>query len=312
MKYLLPVLIIFNLQGCAKEMKKSQEHKKVTTKKQFQAVWDIVQSNPYKELPQNQVSFNKLFTWHKNIILEDAKRTLSNRADILPSFEKLAHPNGICLKGTWNIEKENPFSGYFKQGSQALIIARASSAMSNTKQGEIRAFGLAGKLFPTTNPSKINSQPSANFFVIDDLGGTEAKNFTDVALTNTPPLTTNIELLKHIAYGLKVNSAFKEADKNPSRRQLYEISELGEKGAIKTPKWIRVKAQSSINKNSKDFRDELKINGSKKLIFTIEVAEKKRENKKVWQKIGTITFDKSVTSYACDQQLHFHHPKWIE
>lgn len=310
MKYILIILIILNLQGCAKEMKKAQNYKTLTTKNQFQAVWDIVKFNPYKELPQTKVSFTKLSTWHKNIILEDAKRTLKNRADILPPFEKLAHPNGICLKGIWSIDELNAYSGYFKKGSQALIIARASSAMSNTKQGEIRAFGLAGKLFPTTNPLKINTEPSANFFLIDDLGGTEAKNFTDVALTNTPPLTTNSEVLKHIIYGLKVNSAFKEADKNPSKRQLYEISELGEQGTIKTPKWIRVKAQNSPNKNSKDFRDELKINATKKLIFTIEVANKKRDNKKVWQKIGTITLNESVTSYACDQQLHFHHPRW--
>jgi len=319
MKYLIIILLLLTLQGCAKEMKKTQNYKILTTKNQFQAVWDIVKSNPYKELPQTKVSFTKLSTWHKNIILDDAKRTIKNRADILPPFEKLAHPNGICLKGIWNIEKLNSFSGYFKKGSQALIIARASSAMSNTKQDEIRAFGLAGKLFPTTDPLKINSEPSANFFVIDDLGGTEAKNFTDVALTNTPPLTTNSEVLKHIVYGLKVNSAFKEADKNPSQRQLYEISELGEKGAIKTPKWIRVKAKNSLESEAltpnidikRDFRDELRI-GSKKLIFTIEVADKKIDNKKVWQQIGTITFDKSVTSYSCDQQLHFHHPKWRE
>jgi len=310
MKYLLLLLTLLTLQSCAKEMKKSQKVQVLTIKNQFQAVWDIVKSDPYKELPQNNLSFNKLFTWKKNIILDDAKRTLENRTDILPPFEKLAHPNGICLKGQWNIKASNPFSGYFRQGSQALIIARASSAMSKTKQGEIRAFGLAGKLFPTTNPLKINNQPSANFFVIDDLGGTKAQNFTDVSLTNTPSISTNSEVLKHIAYALKVNSAFKEADKNPSERQLYEISELGEKGAIKTPKWIKITAQNKINTHAKDFRDELKINSSKKLIFTIEVADKKKENKKLWQKIGTITFDDSTTSYACDQQLHFHHPKW--
>jgi len=310
MKYLILLITLLTLQGCSKEIKKAQSYQMLTTKNQFQAVWDIVKSNPYKELPQTKVSFSKLSTWHKNIILEDAKRTLKDRADILPPFEKLAHPNGICLKGIWSIEKLNAYSGYFKKGSQALIIARASSAMSNTKQGEVRAFGLAGKLFPTTNPLKTNSEPSANFFVIDDLGGTKAKKFTDVTLTNTPPLTTNSEVLKHIIYGLKVNSAFKEADKNPSERQLYEIAELGEKGAVRTPKWLRVKAQNSVNKNSKDFRDELKISGSKKLIFSIEVADKKRDNKKIWQKIGTVTFDESATSYGCDQQLHFHHPKW--
>ncbi len=310
MKISLLILLILSLEGCAKEANRINNYPTLTTKNQFQAVWNVVKSNPYKTLPQTEVSFSKLFTWKKNIILEDAKRTLKSRADILPPFEKLAHPNGICFKGIWSIEKLNGYSGYFKKGSQALIIVRISSAMSNTKQGEIRAFGLAGKLFPTTNPLKVNAQPSANFFVIDDLGGTDAKNFTDVALTNTPPLSTNTTLLKHIAYGLKVNSAFKIADKNPSKRQLYEISELGEKGVVKAPKWIRVTSENSINSKAKDFRDELKLSGSKKLILKIEIADKIKENQKIWQDIGTIKLDKSVSSYGCDQQLHFHHPKW--
>jgi len=63
-----------------------------------------------------------LFTWKKNIILEDSKRTLEEHADILAPFEKLAHPNGLCLKGYWDIHTANPYSGYFKQGCKALII----------------------------------------------------------------------------------------------------------------------------------------------------------------------------------------------
>ena len=309
MRYLPLLVILLNLEGCAKEMKLTSSEQTVQVNNQFQAVWDILKANPYEELPQNSVSFSKLFRWKKDIILEDAKRTLVERADILPPFEKLAHPNGVCLKGIWSIDTSNPFSGYFRQGSNALIIARASSAMSNTKQGEIRAFGLAGKLFPTTDPLKINTHPSANFFVIDDLGGTTAQNFTDVVLTNTPSLSTNSEVLKHIIYGLKVTSAFKKADKNPTERQLYELSELGEKGEVKTPKWIKIYAKNSINPNAKDFRNELRVD-SEKLIFIIEVADEKRENKKIWQKIGIIIFDKSVISYGCDQQLHFHHPRW--
>jgi hypothetical protein len=310
MKRLL-VLFILLLQntGCSNEIK-NETNNITPTPNQFKAVWNIVNSNPYKELPQDEVSFGKLFTWSKNIILSDAKRTLENRADILPSFNKLAHPNGVCMQGLWEIKKENPYSGYFKQGSQALIIARASSAMSNTKKGEIRAFGLAGKLFPTIDPLKINAESSANFFVIDDLGGTKAEHFTDVALTNAPPLTTNSEVLKHILYGLKVSSAFKEADKNPTERQLYEISELLEKGEIKTPKWLKITAKEGQTVDTEDFRNEFKLKNSKKLVFNIAVASSEKNGEKEWKSIGNITFKDSVASYACDHQLHFHHAKW--
>ena len=83
------LFIIFGLNGWSQEMG--------SQKNSFQEVWKEVISDPLKTLPQDTVSFGKLFTWSKNIILEDAKRTLKDRADLLESFDKLAHPNGICL-----------------------------------------------------------------------------------------------------------------------------------------------------------------------------------------------------------------------
>jgi len=312
MKYLLLLpLLLLQQTGCAKEMKDTN-NQTTPIPNQFQAVWDIVRSKPYDQLPQEEVSFGKLFSWSKNIILSDAKRTLNDRSDILPYFEKLAHPNGVCLRGVWEISEENPYSGYFKPHTQALIIARASSAMSNTKRGEIRAFGLAGKLFPSTDPEAINHEPTANFFVIDDLGGTDAQHFTDVALTNAPPLTTNSEVLKNILYGLKVTAAFKEADQNPTERQLYEIAQLGEEGKIHTPKWMKITAQEGQTVEAEDFRDEFILTDSQALIFDIAVADHEKSDHKVWQKIGTIHFDASVVSEGCDHRLHFHHPTWKE
>jgi hypothetical protein len=306
------IFILFNFTGCAKEMNKKKDEIQNPIKNQFQAVWNEVASDEYAHLPQNSVSFGKLFTWSKNIILENAKRTLEERANILEPFEKLAHPNGVCLKGLWEIQKENDYSGYFKQGIQALIIARASSAMSNTKRGEIRAFGLAGKLFPTSDALKINSADTANFFVIDDLGGTKAEHFTDVALTNEPSVTTNSEVIKHLIYALKVAKAFADADEHSGIRQLYEISELEEKAKVNTPKWMKITAKAGQTVDADDFRDELKVKKNKKLIFEIAVANQELKGQKEWQSIGTITFDDSVSSYSCDHRLHFHHPKWKE
>jgi hypothetical protein len=310
MKHLL-IFVLVIITGCSRDsdvnLPKQMDYSQ--TDNSFNSVWKEVASDPLDKLPHNTVSFGKLFTLSKNIILDDAKRTLVNQQDILKPFDKLAHPNGICLKGTWEIYKENPYSGYFKKGSKALIIARASTALSNTSSDGLRAFGFAGKLFASTNPSKATKR--ANFFAIDDLGGTNAKHYTDVAMTNEPSVTTTSAVAKNLLYALKVARAFSLADTNSGIRQLYEISELGEssKSKIKTPKWIKIEAKSGQTVDKKDFRDELKIT-NKNLVFNISVASTQKESKKDWLDIGTISFNQSVVSNSCDHRLHFHHPKW--
>ena len=309
MKQLILLFIIFWFNGCTKAMDINNQ---TTATHSFQDVWNQVTSDPLDTLPQDKVSFFKLFSWGKDIILEDSQRTLNNHADILKPFDKLAHPNGICLKGVWEIHTENRYSGYFKRGSKALIIARASLAMSNTRRGELRAFGLAGKIFPTMNPLKLNQENTANFFLIDDLGGTKAEHYTDVNLTNEPSVTTTSAVMKNLLYALKVARAFGKADENPKIRQLYEISYLGEKNKtnVITPKWMKVEAQKGQTVDAEDFRDELRIEKGKKLIFNIFVASKSTDGKKDWLEIGMMTFDTSVVSSSCDHRLHFHHPKW--
>ena len=284
-----------------------------STENSFHDVWIQVASDPLTILPQDKVSFGKLTSWGKNMILEDAERTLQEHADILKPFDKLAHPNGICLKGVWEIHEETRYSGYFKNNSKALIIARASSALSNTHRGEIRSFGFAGKIFPSLDPHQVNQENTANFFLIDDLGGTKAEHYTDVALTNEPSASINSEVLKNAFYALKLANAFAASDENPGIRQLYEISELGEKNRINiiTPKWMKVEAKTGQTVDAEDFRDELRIAPHKKLIFNISVASKENsQGTKEWQTIGTITFETSVVSTSCDHRLHFHHPKW--
>ena len=115
-----------------------------------------------------------------------------------------------------------------------------------------------------------------------------------------------------ILFTLSGCAIFSEADKNPSIRQLYEISHLGEANNknIITPKWMKIEAQDSIRVDKKDFRDELKIKDGEKLIFNIFVASRMVDEKKEWMRIGTITLSDSVVSKSCDRRLHFHHPKW--
>jgi len=281
-------------------------------KNQFQAVWNEITSDVLNQLPQDTVSYKKLVSGGKNIILGDAKRTLNEHANILKPFNKLAHPNGICFKGTWNIHADTQYSGYFKKDSNALIIVRASSALSNTRRGEIRSFGFAGKIFPTMNPQKTLKENTANFFLIDDLGGTSAEHYTDVALSNEPSIDINSEVFKNLLYAAKLARTFSQADDNPKIRQLYEISQLGEANhdTVFTPRWMKVEAKSGQTVDADDFRNELRIANNKKLIFSIFVANKKINDEKDWKNIGTITLDNSVISRSCDHRLHFHHPVW--
>ncbi len=278
---------------------------------QFETVWEQVISDPVEQLPQVKVSYRKLVEQRKNIILSDAKRTLNSHSDILPYFEKLAHPNGVCFKGVWNITESNKYSGYFKKNTKALIIVRASSAMSNTKSGQLRSFGFAGKIFPTMDPLKTNMESTANFFLIDDLGGTRAKYYTDVTLMNSPPASITSEVVKNLLYAIKLARAFSQSDKNPKIRQVYEISQLGENdnSLVVTPRWMKVKALQGQTVNEVDFRNELSIN-DKNLIFRVSVSSEIIDGKKDWLDIGLITLDSSVVSSSCDHRLHFHHPKW--
>ena len=315
MKQLYRLLLIVLLFGvtvtsCTSSVpaQKPPEH----VNNQFQAVWNQLTIDVVDKLPQDRVSFRKLFSGGKNIILGDATRTLNEHANILKPFNKLAHPNGICLKGTWNIHADTKYSGYFKKNSKALIIVRASTAMSNTRRGEIRSFGFAGKIFPTMNPHQIIQENTANFFLIDDLGGTRAEHYTDVALSNEPSISINSEVLKSLLYVSKLARTFSQTDKNPKIRQVYEISQLSEANndSVITPRWMKVEAKPDQTVDAKDFRNELRLANNEKLVFLISVASEKINNKKAWKKIGTITLDTSVVSKSCDHRLHFHHPVW--
>ncbi len=306
----LPIILIFLLAGCSSGVPIQKGPEPI--KNQFQAVWEEVTSDEITQLPQQKISFNKLVKGGKDVILGNSRRTLNERANILKPFDKLAHPNGICFAGTWDINADSKYSGYFKKDSKALMIVRASTAMSNTKRGELRAFGFAGKIFPTMNPKQILQENTANFFLIDDLGGTRAEHYTDVTLTNEPASSITSAVLKSFLYVIKVARTFSRVDENPGIRQVYEISELGEsnKADVITPRWMKVEAKEGQIVDAEDFRNELNITKNEKLFFSISVASEKINNKKSWKNIGEIALDTSVVSKSCDHRLHFHHPKW--
>lgn len=275
-------------------------------------VWTAVTDKPYVQLPSNKVTFSSLFDGLTSLIERSAKRTLNDKRDLLPRFNKLAHPNGACLKGSWTITKNSPYSGLFKMNSKAIIIARASVALSDTESGDMRGFGMAGKLFPTNSNNKI--VPTANFFLIDDLGGTKAAHYTDVEMTNEPKATTTIAVLENIRYALALATTFSTVDSHPTKRQVYEVAEAGRVSSesLKVPKWMMVKASGSQKKiDANDFRDEFNMDVyDGKMKFEIYTADKEKNGNKDWSRIGDIVFTESVVSQGCDHNLHFHHPEW--
>jgi hypothetical protein len=272
----------------------------------------LAELNVYKagDLPQYQVTTSRFMSHGVNLIKEAAIKTVADRVDYYPRIDKLIHSNGICFTGEWKITETNPYSGYFKAGSTALMVARASTATGNTRAGEKRGFGFAGKLFPTSDANQ--TVETANFFTVDVLTGTTVDHFQDTALTNEPPIGFEFSLLHML---LKLGEALSAADKSPLFRPLYEISEAGlSPGEIaRTPHWIMIRPSAKNNRVDEiDFRDELSLfkHHPDGLEMEIHVSDTTKDPQaKDWSKIGKIALSESVVSYGCDRQLHFHHPK---
>jgi hypothetical protein len=285
----------------------------------FRDVWGQVSSDPYAALPQQEVKVSKFFTGLKDLMLENSKRTLSDQSDVLPYFEKLLHPNGICMKAAWTITELSPYTGAFRQGTKNMMIVRASTALTNTKSNQNRAFGIAGKIFPTSDEFHDNPVKTANFFTIENLGGTRKKYFMDSVNTNdiiqiSPSFTAFMKGLE----GLVVVRDFPLAEGSNLQtaliRELYPISELGLKAGEKavTPIWMKIEAAEGMPRvDEDDFRDEVNLaNYPQGLRFSISVASQgSRFGDKAWQKIGHIEVQETVVSDSCDHRLHFAHPR---
>ncbi len=273
------------------------------------SVWNEIKKEEYETFTDKKITLSSFFVAGvKNLLEASAKRTVATKEDIIPYFDKLLHPNGICLRGKWEITEDSKYSGYFRQGSEAIIIARASTTISNTKRGSFRGFGLAGKVFPTTNEDEVVK--TANFFQIDNLIGTYAKRYADVMMTNEPSVTppVSLGLLPLVRIAAEVAKSLPKADENPGLRQVYSVSMLGGEESVVTPKYLATQVTAAdIKNNRRDFRDEIveHIEANSEITFDIKVSDDK-EN---WQTIGRIRFDEAVASSGCDHRLHFHHHK---
>jgi hypothetical protein len=284
----------------------------------FDDVWNQVQSDPYTSMPHQNVTVWSFFGFFKNHLLDSARRTLNDRSDVLPQFNKLVHPNGVCLAGTWNITESGPYTGYFRKGAQGLFIGRASTALSRTTRGDHRAFGFAGKIFPTLEGQE--QVPTANFFVIENLGGTMTPRYLDAQQQNDLiNVAINSSTAASAPIAVAASQAFQAADQaldptQPLERQLYNIAELGEADPSKAraPRWIMITGSQDTDRVERDeFRDEVRLaNYPRGLKFDIYVSDSGNRWAKQWTRLGHIQVTDDALTNSCDHRLHFSHPKF--
>jgi len=246
-------------------------------------------------------------------------------------FRRIIHPNGICLTGMWEITEQTSYSGYFRAGSRALTVGRYSTCCTETRRGHERSLSLVGKLFPTVDPGHAESLRTASFITQQDLGGERTDYINDAELRNAPDTTS-----WRRGFGLPIllveSVLFRQTDKQPTQRQLYQIAELGKPDGEPTraPAFMRLlvdPAQPRIPGEALDFRDEVMAQiydrgdptPKRTLTFHIEVTDEgsthgptflQRRKFGNWTRIGGLIFDEAVASYNGDFVIHFNHPTW--
>lgn len=322
---------------------------RIYTGSRFSQVRDAVFANPYQEvwggpgeppLPFVAPTFLDMMRglWkRKHLLTQAASRTVDARRDLRwgpdrAGFRRIVHPFGVVLTGLWEITEDSGYSGYFQKGSKALVIARYSNG-GEVKRGKPRGQGIAGKLFPTTDPDHAEPLQTANFFTIDDIVGASTRHINDVEFVNAPNVTLSNDWATSPIV-LTAGVVFTRVDKEAAERQLHEIAELGKPPSepTRTPRFMRLKLAAGhprIEGDGLDSRDEILAmifdkgdpTPKRKLVFTIEVTDDgevtgrtgfKKGEFHNWRRIGTLTFDNAVASYNGDHVLHFHHPNWRE
>ncbi|HEY7138597.1 MAG TPA: hypothetical protein VIE44_00695 [Methylomirabilota bacterium] len=264
------------------------------------------------------------------------ERAVDSHADLRwgpegKGYRRLLHPNGVCLTGLWEITEETGYSGYFRRGSQALLVGRYSTCCTETRRGHTRSLALVGKLFPTTDSNHHGLLRTANFITQQDIGGDRTAYVNDAELRNAP----DVHVLRRgggVPVLLVTGLVFQRVDREPSQRQLYPIAELGKAAGEPTraPRFMRLLVapeQPRIEGAGLDFRDEIMAQifdrgdprPRRTLAFRIEVTDEGTTRGSTlaqtvtltgWRRIGTIIFDNAVVSYNGDFVIHFNHPTW--
>src|SRR6266849_10106761 len=204
----------------------------------FSEVRDALFANPYQKvwggdgeppLPTYQVTLwgvlRGILPFGKRYRFRQAtERAVDSHADLRwgvggKGFRRIVHPNGICLIGRWTITEETPYSGYFRKGSQALVVGRYSTCCTETRRGHTRSLSLVGKLFPTTDPNHTTPHRTANFITQEDIGGANTESINDVELRNAPN-TSAWRRRGGLPILMVTGLLFGRVDKQPAHRQL--------------------------------------------------------------------------------------------
>jgi hypothetical protein len=316
----------------------------------FSEVRDALFANPYQKvwggdgdcaLPIHKVTLSSvlrgILPFGKRYVFRQAtERAVDSHADLRwgpdrRGFRRLLHPNGVCLIGLWEITEETAYSGYFRKGSQALVVGRYSTCCTETRRGYTRSLALVGKLFPTTDANHARPFRTASFITQQDIAGEHTDYINDAELRNAPDVHAwrrgmGVPIL------LITGALFQHVDKEPSHRQLYQIAELGKPNGepTRSPEFMRllvVPEQPRIEGEALDFRDEIMAQifdkgdatPKRALTFRIEVTDEgSTRGTPLWQQrafgnwhsIGRLTFDNAVVSYNGDFVIHFNHPTW--
>jgi hypothetical protein len=306
----------------------------------YQRVWGGAGEPP---LPVAEVTlasvFGGLLFGRTRQFQTDSERTLDSFVDLRwgadgKGFPRLVHPNGVCLTGEWRIDEETPYSGQFRTGSRALVVARYSTCCTETRRGRTRSLSMVGKLFPTTDPHDLTAVRTANFMTQEDIGGADTIYINDADLRNAPDITVSRRGVSGFAVLTRVGLTFRRVDREGGQRQLYQIAELGKPAGepTRTPKFMRLhvsRQQPRIEGADLDFRDEIMAQifdrgdpfPKRTLTFDIEITDegqvkgpgvRQRWTFGTWKRIGALVFDNAVISYNGDKVIHFNHPIWRE
>lgn len=316
----------------------------------YAEVRDALLANPYQKtwgaageppLPVHEVTrggvVKRLLPLARYPFRQAAERTLETRNDLRwgadgRGFRRLLHANGVCLFGEWEIDQPTEYSGYFRQGSRGLMIARYSTCCTETRRGHARSLSMVARLYPTTDREHAEPLPTAALITQEDIGGAFSTHINDAELRNAPDVTATRR-----GWGVPVllitGVLLKFVNVEPSVRQLYEIAELGRAPGepTRSPLYLRLRVgadQPRIPGEALDFRDEVMAQiydpgdpaPRRRLAFDIEVTDRasfggftdayRRVTFEGWRRIGRIVFDSAALSYNGDFVIHFHHPRW--
>jgi len=264
-------------------------------------------------------------------------RSLDSPADLRwgedgRGFRRLVRPHAVCVTGRWEVTAESPYTGYFRQGSRGLVIARISAGVYRGLRGIRRSFGMALKLYPTADEHHDRPLRTANAILADDLGGGTGRHVTEVELTNAPQVT-GLNRGPEIPVLLEEALVFALVDRAPTMRQVYPIAELGKAPdePTKAPEFMRLRAAPGTPAiDEEDVRDQVLAHlfdrgdptPRRTLAFDLSVSDRgkrsglallprgQRRTITDWKPLGTVRFDDGVASYNGDFVVHFQHPGW--